>query len=64
MPAAVGVEFFQPICTPFSIRPDNPIRPFWFLEVLFEVSLAGYAVDRIVRSRLVAVRGTASPPTG
>lgn len=45
----------------FLYPADNPIRPFWFLEVLFEVSLAGYAVDRIVRSRpaaLAAVAGT------
>lgn len=44
----------------FLYPADNPIRPFWFLEVLFEVSLAGYAVDRIVggrRSALVAVAG-------
>ena len=25
----------------FLYPADNPIRPFWFLEVLFEVSLAG-----------------------
>lgn len=35
----------------FLYPADNPIRPFWFLEVLFEVSVAGYAVDRIVRGR-------------
>ena len=49
----------------FLYPADNPIRPFWFLEVLFEVSLAGYAVDRIVRSRpaaLAAVAGIAHEP--
>ena len=30
----------------FLYPADNPIRPFWFLEVLFEVSLAGYEIGR------------------
>ena len=30
----------------FLYPADNPIRPFWFLEVLFEVSIVGYLVDR------------------
>ncbi len=44
----------------FLYPADNPIRPYWFLEVLFEVSLAGYAVDRIVRGRPAALAAVAA----
>lgn len=43
----------------FLYPADNPIRPFWFLEVLFEVSLAGYLVDRIVRGRSLPLAAVA-----
>ena len=51
------------------LYPAHNPCPFWFLEVLFEVSLAGYAVDRLLVScsrpaALAAVAGRASPPTG
>lgn len=44
----------------FLYPADNPIRPYWFLEVLFEVSLAGYAVDRLVRGRRAALVAAAA----
>jgi len=43
----------------FLYPSDNPIRPYWFLEVLFEVNLAGYAVDRLVRGRRAALAAAA-----
>lgn len=44
----------------FLYPADNPIRPYWFLEVLFEANLAGYAVDRIVRGRRAALVSAAT----
>ena len=35
----------------FLYPADNPIRPFWFLEVLFEVGVVGYLADRWSRGR-------------
>lgn len=43
----------------FLYPADNPIRPYWFLEVLFEVNLAGYAVDRLVCGRRTALAAAA-----